>query len=208
MCGGASVLVTMSCQLAAFARDGGLIFNKKLSYVGVYSDMPIYSSIFVTFGGILMLFLGFSAIASRIIYSLAVISIMFLYITPMVFRVFDGGRWVPGPWNLGKFSKPVHVWSILSVIGMVVLECFPPMAGWTAATFNYNWIILLFAILASVLFWYIVGSKNYCGPDQEALAARRVHGLNFHNSASQDGTYIEGIKADSKEVRVKSFSKE
>ncbi|KAF5594409.1 amino-acid permease [Fusarium pseudocircinatum] len=59
--GGAAVLVMLSCQTAAFARDGGMLFNDKLLYVSPRR---------------------FSPIASETIYSLAVIAVMVLYALP------------------------------------------------------------------------------------------------------------------------------
>ncbi|TXC03915.1 hypothetical protein FocTR4_00000972 [Fusarium oxysporum f. sp. cubense] len=197
--GGAAVLVMMSCQTAAFARDGGMLFNDKLSYVSPRSNMPIYTTMFLTIGGMLMLCLGFSPIASETIYSLAVIAIMVLYALPMIFRVFDNGRWVPGPWNMGRFSKPVHVLGFLTVVYMMIMECFPPQANWTGATLNYNWAVFMGAVLLSTLLWFSHGSRSYKGVDQEMLRAwrEREHDRDLNQEGSgqsRSETYIEGVK--------------
>jgi hypothetical protein len=147
MLGGAPVLLMMSCQIAAFARDGGLVFHDKLACVSPYNNMPIYSSMAVTFGGILMLCLGFSSIASNTIYSLSVIAITVLYITPVISCIFDGGRWNLRPRNLGKFNITIHAWSVLSVTYMTIMECFPPSAAWEGVTLNYNWAVLIVVTL-------------------------------------------------------------
>ncbi|KAK6819469.1 hypothetical protein PG987_015952 [Apiospora arundinis] len=186
--GGGAVLVMMSCQTAAFARDGGLLFNDKLCYVSPRSNMPIYTTTFLTIGGMLMLCLGFSPIASTTIYSLAVIAVMVLYALPMVFRIFDGGRWVPGPWNYGRLSKPIHVLGLLTVLFMTIMECFPPEANWTGATLNYNWAVLIGAVLISTVMWFTHGSRNYRGPDQEMLTAWRSHRI------TQGIDSIEGVR--------------
>ncbi|SCO79479.1 related to UGA4-GABA permease-also involved in delta-aminolevulinate transport [Fusarium oxysporum] len=197
--GGAAVLVMMSCQTAAFARDGGMLFNDKLPYVSPRSNMPIYTTIFLTIGDMLMLCLGFSPIASETIYSLAVIAIMVLYALPMIFRVFDNGRWVPGPRNMGRFSKPVHVLGFLTVVYMMIMECFPPQGNWTGATLNYNLAVFLGAVLLSTLLWFSHGSRSYKGVNQEMLRAWREQehdrGLNQEGSGeSRSETYIEGVK--------------
>lgn len=204
MFGGASVLVMMSCQVAAFARDGGLAYNDKLAHIDPRSNMPLWSSVMITAGGILMLSFGFSPIASNIIYSLAVIAVMVLYVIPMFFRIFHGGRWIPGPWNLGKFSVPMHAWSILSVTYMVIMECFPPSKSWTAETLNYNWVVLLVAIFISIVFWYTIGTNNYLGPNQEALAAWRAHQLDRQDSGPHS---IDGISVDHKATTYLAVSK-
>ncbi|WXC58423.1 hypothetical protein SNK03_004322 [Fusarium graminearum] len=186
--GGASVLFMVSCQTAAFARDGGLVFNDKLAHVWIYSNMPIYSNVLVTNGGDILLFLAMSPMASSIIYSLAVIAVMLMYALPMSFRVFHGGRWVPGPWNYGRFSIPIHVYSIISILYITILECFPPMANWTGATFNYNWVVLIFALFLSGVLWMFKVSYTYKGVDQEALDAWRAQEVS--PSTSEDD--IEG----------------
>ncbi|KAF5552738.1 GABA permease [Fusarium phyllophilum] len=146
--GGTTVLVTMSCPTAAFARDGRMLFNDKLSYVSPRRNMPIYTTMFLTVGGMLMLCLGFSPIASETIYSLAV---MVLYALPMIFRAFDNRRWVLGPWNMGRLSKPVHVFGFMTAIYMTIMELFPPQADWIGATLNFNWAVFLGAVLLSAL---------------------------------------------------------
>ncbi|PCD45769.1 hypothetical protein AU210_001199 [Fusarium oxysporum f. sp. radicis-cucumerinum] len=197
--GGAAVLVMMSCQTAAFARDGGMLFNGKPSYVSPRINMPIYTTMFLTIGGMLILCLGFSPIAPETIYSLAVIAIMVLYALHMIFRVFDNGRWVPGPWNMGRFGKPVHVLGFLTVVYMMIMECFPPQGNWTGATLNYNWAVFLGAVLLSTLLWFSHGSRSYKGVNQEMLRAWREQehdrGLNQEGSGeSRSETYIEGVK--------------
>ncbi|RKK29158.1 hypothetical protein BFJ66_g2496 [Fusarium oxysporum f. sp. cepae] len=197
--GGAAVLVMMSCQTAAFARDGGMLFNGKPSYVSPRINMPIYTTMFLTIGGMLILCLGFSPIAPETIYSLAVIAIMVLYALHMIFRVFDNGRRVPGPWNMGRFGKPVHVLGFLTVVYMMIMECFPPQGNWTGATLNYNWAVFLGAVLLSTLLWFSHGSRSYKGVNQEMLRAWREQehdrGLNQEGSGeSRSETYIEGVK--------------
>lgn len=196
--GGAAVLVMMSCQVAAFARDGGLVYNEKLYYVSPRSNMPVYTTISLTFGGMLMLCLAFSPIASETIYSLAVIAIMILYALPMAFRIFDNGRWVPGPWHYGRLSKPIHVVGLLSVAYMTIMECFPPEKNWTPATLNYNWVVLIAAVILSALLWFLHGKDNYKGVNQEMLAAWRAR---LHeDDATQNslsgaaGSIIIGVK--------------
>lgn len=197
--GGAAVLVIMFCQTAAFARDGGMLFNDKLSYVSPRSNMPIYTTMFLSIGGMLMLCLGFSPIASETIYSFADTAVMVLYALPMIFRVFDNGRWVPGPWNMGRFSKPVHVLGFLTIVYIMIMECFPPQATWTGATLNYNWAVFLSAVLLSTLLWFSHGSRYYKGVNQEMLRAWRER--EHDRGLSQEGSgearseiYIKGVK--------------
>ncbi|KAK8088434.1 hypothetical protein PG997_003395 [Apiospora hydei] len=191
--GGGAVLVMMSCQTAAFARDGGLLCNAQLSRISPRSNMPVHTCVLLTGGGMLMLCLAFSPVASGTIYSLDVIAVMVLYALPMAFRILDAGeggrRWVPGPWNYGRLSVPIHVVGLVTVLYMTVLECFPPEAHWTAATLNYNWAVLIGAVMLSAVMWFAHGTHSYKGPDQEMLAAWRSHQI-----TQGVDTIIDGIR--------------
>ncbi|KAK7950938.1 amino acid permease protein [Apiospora aurea] len=108
--GGGAAPVTVSCQTAAFARDGGLL------------NMPVRTCMLLTDGGILMLCLASSPVASGTIYSLAFIAVMVLYALPMAFRIPGAGeggrRWVPGPWDYCRLSVPIHVAGLVTVLYM------------------------------------------------------------------------------------------
>ncbi|KAM0470469.1 hypothetical protein ACHAP7_009533 [Fusarium lateritium] len=165
---GCGWLLAYAFQLSAFARDGGLPFSKRLSFVHEKTNTPVYAALALATGSILVLLLSLSGVARTVIYSLAVIVALLMMALPIGLRIFAGDRWVPGPWNLGKFSIPVHLWAILAQFYIIIMESFPGHANWTAETFNYNWVVSVGAILLSVVLYWLFGS-SYKGIDLEAL---------------------------------------
>ncbi|KAK1983582.1 hypothetical protein LZ30DRAFT_588073 [Colletotrichum cereale] len=193
-----AALVMLSCQVTAFARDGGHIYNDKLSYVSPRSKLPPYTNVFLSVGGILIMCLAFSPIASQIIYSLVVIATMIMYGLPMVFRILHSCRWVPGPFNYGVFGMPIHIWGLISVVYMAIMECFPPTRNWTWATLNWSWPVLLGVILILTVLWFAHGSRTYKSVDQELLAVYRERLLQSREGATEtnvpSSSYIIGVK--------------
>lgn len=172
--GTASFLYTSSCIVASFARDGGLPHGKVIGRINTSLNIPVYSILLLAFGGCLILLFGLSPEASSIIYSLAVIATMLNFLPPMILRVYQGQNFVPGPFNYGRWSMPIHCFAILFVVWIVIMESFPAEAGWTAATFNYDWVVAVGAILLSIVLWFLHGRKHFKGVDWEVVAAFNV----------------------------------
>lgn len=117
---GCGWVLAFSFQLSAFSRDGGLPLASYLIYVHPRTNTPIY--------------------ASSVIYSLAVMVTLITIALPIGLRPVAGDRWIPGPWNLGAFSKPVHLWALLVQLYLIVMESFqltqsgppkhPTITGW------------------------------------------------------------------------------
>ncbi|KAM0544364.1 hypothetical protein ACHAPJ_011823 [Fusarium lateritium] len=189
---GCGWLLAYAFQLSAFARDGGLPFSKRLSYVHENTNTPVYAALTLATGSILILLLSLSGVARTVIYSLAVIVALLMMSLPVGLRLFAGDRWVPGPWNLGKFSILVHAWALLAQFYIVIMESFPSTAHWTAASFNYNWVVSLAAILISMILYCLFGS-HYKGIDLEALD--RFRNDNRDSLARGKGTEVASCDA-------------
>ncbi|KAF4960046.1 hypothetical protein FSARC_10577 [Fusarium sarcochroum] len=170
--GGSSFLLTSASQMAAFARDGGLPFSKTLARVHEKTNMPIYSQAVLVAGALLVLLFGLSSMASTIIFSLAVVANLLMLTPPILLRIFAQDRFVPGPFNLGRYSKPVHIWALLTLVYMMIMEAFPAMKHWTMETFNYNWVVTLGVLIFAIIGWFTLG-HNYPGLDLSALEAWR-----------------------------------
>jgi amino acid transporter len=92
------------------------------------------------------------------------------YILPVYLRLRAGGRFEPGPWNLGSRYKLVNFLAIVFVILVVFAVCLPytPAGlpweeGFDTSLVNYS----PFAIVIPLIFgvWYLVSAKDkYQGP--------------------------------------------
>ncbi|KAG8988135.1 hypothetical protein FRB93_004290 [Tulasnella sp. JGI-2019a] len=117
---GQGCMVANSRLTFAYARDGcfpGL--SGWLAKVNRYTHTPVNALWFNTFIGIVLLLLMFvNKIAIGAIFSVGAIASYFAFTVPIAIRVFFvGNRFRPGPWNLGKWSRP---------IGFVAICSYPP----------------------------------------------------------------------------------
>ncbi|KAF5598369.1 amino-acid permease [Fusarium pseudocircinatum] len=170
--GGSSFLFTSSSALAAFARDGGLPASHIFEQIDDRTNLPLAACGLLSCGSFLILLFSLSSQAGNIIYSLAVIAIFGMYAVPMVLRITAGSRFMPGPFNLGKWSLPTHSFAVLTIIYMIIMEAFPSTPNWTPSTFNYNWVVALGVYGLCAVMWLVSGRKTYKGPDLAALDAR------------------------------------
>lgn len=173
--GGSGMVVTMASQIAAFARDGGLPFGDKLAWVHPHINLPIYAVGLLVTGTFLVLLLTLSTAANNIIYSLSVFVALITNCVPFTLRLFAGKRFVPGPWNYGRWSKPIHGFATVSTVYLMVMEAFPSDTHWTPGTFNYDWVLGMGIIAISGAVYAFIG-KNFKGLNLDALEKWRTDG--------------------------------
>ncbi|KAK6382391.1 GABA/polyamine transporter [Exophiala oligosperma] len=177
--GGSAQTLSYGSQIAAFARDGGVPFSNVLSRVDQRVNMPVPAILSLGVASCLVLLFALSSVASQIIYSLSTIAYLLTMGLPNWLRLFAGDRWVPGPFNYGRWSKPIYLLAGLGQLWLAVMESFPPEREWTASTLNYSWCLTLGVIIFAMILYRFLG-KNYTGPDFEALEHYRhdlVEGL-------------------------------
>lgn len=204
--GGSAVLLTYSFQVAALARDGGLPFSSRIAHVNKRANLPVYAIIALSIGGCLVLLFSLSAVAKEIIYSLAVLAVTLTLAVPNLLRLLAGDKFVPGPWNLGRFSKPVFAWAFLTQLYSIIMEAFPSSRHFNGATFNYNWVLTVGAVIFSAVLYLFLG-KSFNGIDFAAIAKYRQDRLEGEpvttvvtNEVSEDAGSIS--KADQKPFAV------
>ncbi|MFJ2778196.1 amino acid permease [Kitasatospora sp. NPDC087315] len=81
------------------------------------------------------------------------------YAIPVFLRLRKGGRFRPGPWHLGRWSRPVGVLAVGWVAVVTVLVCLPQTSPVTAETFNYAPVTLVVVLVMSALWWRMAGRK-------------------------------------------------
>lgn len=195
--GGSGFLLTMSTQMAAFARDGGLPHSSFLSRVHKRTNMPFNAALLLVVLTYVFLLVALDENASDIVYSTASISSLIIWITPTALRLFAGHRWVPGPFYTGRFSWGVHLLAVLASSYFLVTRCIPP----TADTPPLN-VVLVIVVLIMAVVAYFFWSKNFKGLDAEALEAWRhenregAEGVGFAHVLQRSG--LETASGDTK----------
>ncbi|KAK5707426.1 polyamine transporter tpo5 [Elasticomyces elasticus] len=71
---------------------------------------------------------------------------------------------VNGPFNLGRWSKPINYIALAWVSFISVVLIFPPISPVTATNMNYA-VCVLAAVAAFALGWWYLGARRvYIGP--------------------------------------------
>lgn len=167
LCGTASV-TSNSRMIFAFARDKGMP-GSKLWYKLSDRHVPLnalYLSIVAAF------ILALPALVSNVIYaavtSIAVIGLYIAYVIPVFLRNIHKDRFVPGPWNLGRWSGLIGKLAIAWAIVASVLFILPVQYPITLANFNYTGLVLLI-VWACLIPWYLISVRHWFKGPQSAF---------------------------------------
>jgi amino acid transporter len=162
LCGLATV--TSASRMAyAFARDGGLPFSAALRHVSPTRRSPATAVWAVSAASVL--FTLYTPVYSTI----TVVCTVFLYLSYVV-PTYLGARahgrtWTEmGPWNLGRWYRPLARISLAGCVILIGIGMYPPNE-------RAAWVVGVSALLL-VLTWYAGERRRFPGPpDLERLAA-------------------------------------
>ncbi len=76
----------------------------------------------------------------------------------------------PGPWNLGKLSRPIGIVAIAWTVFITILFMLPTASPVTLQTFNYTPVVVLGATLILVVAWVARARKTFKGPKIQGSA--------------------------------------
>jgi amino acid permease (GABA permease) len=159
-CGMASVTAN-SRMSYAFSRDNAIPGSRLWAKVNPRTSTPTNSIwLCVVLSIILAAPAMFNLTAYLAVTSIAVIGLYIAYVTPVLLRRLDRS-FVPGVWNLGRWSAIIGWIAVVWVVFIVILFVLPPVTPITVDSFNYSPIaVVVVAILATVL-WFTNGRKHF-----------------------------------------------
>ncbi|KAL5524934.1 hypothetical protein ACEPAF_8803 [Sanghuangporus sanghuang] len=210
---GTSMLLASSRQVFAFSRDGALPFSRYLYRMNSYTRTPVntvwFSAICAVLLGLLV-FAGDQAINA--VFSISVTASYIAYAVPIVARFTFNNEFKPGPFNLGWFSLPCAIISVLWMAFMFVVFMFPenPLSGVTAAEdMNYSIVVLGGIMLFSVIYYYFPkyggvywfkGPVRTVGARDEEKVQRYSEGEDVQNVDEKKGKgFSSSVKVESTE---------
>ncbi len=162
-CGMSSVTAN-SRMIYAFARDHGLPASNQLRKLN-HIRSP-HNAIWLAV--VLAFLLAVPALWSSVVYSavtsIGVIGLFISYVAPAFLKLIYKERFTPGPWNLGRFSRPIGILAVAWVVFICILFSLPVVRPITLANFNYTPVVLVivFAILVP---WYLLKVRyHFKGP--------------------------------------------
>ena len=158
--------VTSSSRMSfAFSRDNALPGSRWWSKVNPRTGTPTNSIWLVT---VLAIVLASPSLVSQTAYlavtSIAVIGLYIAYVTPVLLRRINPD-FVPGRWNLGRWSAPIGWIAVVWVGFIVVLFMLPPAAPVTIETFNYAPVAVAVVLVFAGATWIFGGRKHFMVED-------------------------------------------
>jgi amino acid permease (GABA permease) len=182
-CGMASVTAN-SRMIYAFSRDGALPASSFWHRINPRTRTPT-NAIWLAAGGAFVLGLPYlwNVTAYAAVTSIAVIGLYIAYVLPTFLRLRQGDDFEPGPWNLGRWSRPIGIVAVTWVAFITVLFMLPQVSPVTAATFNYTPIAVLVVLGFAGIWWLVsartwfTGPKVQGSPEELAAAERELESL-------------------------------
>jgi amino acid transporter len=95
--------------------------------------------------------------------SISVIAIYIAYVLPTFTRLLSKD-FTPGPWSLGRWSKPIGWIAVLWVVFISVLFVLPQATPITRDTFNYAGVVVFGSIFLLTVWWLVSVRKWFKGP--------------------------------------------
>jgi len=181
-CGMSSVTAN-SRMIYAFSRDGAVPGHTWWHTINKRTRTPtnsIWLAVVLAWLLVAPAYWRGSAVAYYAVTSIAVIGLYIAYVLPTFLRLRAGKSFVPGRWNLGRWSLLVGYVAVIWVVFICIMLMMPQyspgglgISFWTA--FNYAPIAVGIVIGFAGLYWILSARKWFKGPvvqgSPEELAA-------------------------------------
>ncbi|EXJ72493.1 uncharacterized protein A1O5_04998 [Cladophialophora psammophila CBS 110553] len=166
---GPSVLTATSRIVWSFAREGGM--PKFLAQIDNTQEVPVNALLFTWLSvcGLACIYIG----NSTAFYGLAsgcTVVLVFSYLFPILIHVIWGLKangLKPGPFSLGKWSRPINIAALAWGAYLTTFLCFPTVMPVSATNMNYSCLVLGFAFVLATVTWLAYGSRTYRAAAQE-----------------------------------------
>jgi amino acid transporter len=159
-----SITVAASRVTYAYSRDGALPFSTYLRRVNPHTLTPVNAVWFVIFIGALLGLLMFaSPVAIGAVFSIGAIAQYNAFIIPIALKLFVvGNKFRPGPWNLGRLSKPIGVVAVAWVTLIIPVLCFPAVKGKDLNKLDMNYTCLIYGgTMFLAMTWYVLSARKW-----------------------------------------------
>jgi amino acid transporter len=191
---GQGCTITATRVIFAYSRDGAIPGSKYWSRVNSRTKTPVWATWgILTVGALLGLLMFASPVAIGAVFSIGAIGQYTAFTFPVALKLFfDRGRFQPGPWHLGKWSKPLGAIAVAWWLVITPALCFPAVKGKDLNLLTMNWTCLIYGgSMTIVLIWYAVDARKWFkGPriNIDHLSAAVVHGQVLETRSSDEGS--------------------
>ncbi|KAK4057283.1 polyamine transporter tpo5 [Microbotryomycetes sp. JL221] len=186
-------ITSNSRMMYSFARDSGL--PRWFAHVDEKWSSPIRA---VWLAVVLAFLLAVPSLGSSVAYaaatSISTIGLYISYALPVAIMLLNQQRFkrIRGPFNLGRFSKPVAMVTCCYVIFLTVVFCLPTVNPVDSQTLNYTPICVGVVLAWSLGSWFLWAHKWFVGPRSEALGEmQKEPGVNAGAIMAADDKDVE-----------------
>jgi amino acid transporter len=151
-------------QIFAFSRDGAMPGSRLWHSVSLRTRTPVKAVWLAAACPLVLIVPGWwSHTAFTAIVSVNVVGLYLAYAVPIFLRLrLDDFE--PGPWNLGRYGKPVARIAVTWIVISSVLFMLPQVSPITATSFNYAPIALAVVLLIATVWWFATARRRFQGP--------------------------------------------
>ncbi|MFD7013260.1 amino acid permease [Streptomyces sp. NPDC059161] len=151
-------------QIFAFSRDGAMPGSQWWHSVSLRTRTPVKAVWLAAACALVLIIPGWwSQTAFTAIVSVNVVGLYLAYGVPIFLRLrLDDFE--PGPWNLGRYGKPVAAIAVVWIALSSVLFMLPQVSPITADSFNYAPIALGAVLLIATVWWFATARRRFQGP--------------------------------------------
>lgn len=128
----------MGRTVFAFSRDRLIPFHNVWTIVNPLTGTPLYAVWISVACCILINLIGlgsYAAIAG--VFNICAIALDWSYCIPIVCKLMFG-KFTPGPWHMGKFSKWVNAWACLWTLFVSIIFILPTVRPVAADTVSFG----------------------------------------------------------------------
>lgn len=167
-----SSVTANSRMIYAFSRDGALPASSFWHRINKRTRTPTNSIWLATVGAFLLgLPYLYNVTAYAAVTSIAVIGLYIAYVLPVFLRLRAGAAFRPGPWQLGRWSRPIGIVSCIWVAVITVLFMLPQASPVTAKSFNYAPLAVLVVLGFAGGWWLLSARRWFRGPKVQGSEA-------------------------------------
>jgi amino acid transporter len=166
---GMSAVTSASRMLFAFSRDRAVPGHRIWSHLNK-NHVPSYAVLLIVFFALVVALPAWSGntlFVYAAITSIATIGLYIAYILPIILRFRMGDKFQVGPWNLGRWYKPLNIIAMIWVAFISILFIMPVTD--TAVPWNDNFDyktanyapVALVIVIGAVGIWWMVSAKHW-----------------------------------------------
>ncbi|KAI4952851.1 hypothetical protein J4E86_006387 [Alternaria arbusti] len=165
MVGNFNIVASVARLVWRFASDKGLPFHQHFTYIHPTLQVPIPALFLVGFICCLLSLINLgSAAAFNSLISLPTIALYVSYLVPISLftaRQLAGKHPKYGPFQLGRWSIPIKLCTIVYLVYIIIFVSFPASRPVTSLTMNYAPPILIGFMVIAMVDWFVRGRKKF-----------------------------------------------